>query len=389
MQSLKIVIDARWMLREMSGIGVYTRELIRQFVTMDRDNHYLLLFNDPAVMNQVRNEMFPGNAHNFDTRLIDCVVFSIKSQLVLPGLLTREKADVFHSPNYMIPLPAFPRNGKCRTKCVATIHDVIPLIFPDHAPKSRKSRIYPVYRLLMREIGRRAHAIITVSDASRRDVISQLHIPVKAQTKVVTIYNGVSEQFSVGNAERRLHDSGRERIVLYVGRSDPYKNLPLLVRAFAKAKTKCKFPLRLIIAGQPDSRYPEAQQLVKSLGLDGNVNWTGYLDNDLVNQYHKADLLAHPSLYEGFGLQVAEAMSCGLPVVCTDAGSLPEITGNAAIIVRAGDEDAFCAGMIQVLTDPELACRLSQDGPRQAARFTWQQSAKQTLAIYRKTAEGN
>ena len=163
---MKIVIDARWIFPEISGIGAYTRELIKELALIDQENDYVLLFNDGKVMDRTVRETGTADKLNFRTELLPYGLFSIKNQVLLPRLLKELQADVYHSTNYMIPLPAFPPNKQGTTRCITTIHDVIPMIFPNHAPKSRKAKIYPVYKRLMIEIGKRADTIITDSKAS-------------------------------------------------------------------------------------------------------------------------------------------------------------------------------------------------------------------------------
>jgi glycosyltransferase involved in cell wall biosynthesis len=382
---MRIALDARWIFPEISGIGAYTRDLIRALAGIDRKNEYVLLFSDPAVRDRTIEETGVRNDANLSDRLLPYGVFSPLSQLRLPGILRSERIDVYHSTNYMIPLFAFPSRRKGRTRCVTTIHDVIPMIFPHHAPRSRKARVYPVYRRLMVEVGKRSDAVLTDSAASRRDVIKHLRIPPERSPSVHVIPCGVNERFRPG--DETPPKTGDERRIIYVGRADPYKNVATLIRAFAAARARCPFPVRLLIAGSPDPRYPEAQQLAAELGIDGAMTWTGYLsDEQLVKVYQDADLLVHPSRYEGFGLQIAEAMACGVPVVCSNGGSLPEVAGDAAILLDPDDLDGFADGIERVLTDPGVAASLRARGQRQAAQFTWERTARETLAVYEEVA---
>ena len=387
---MRIGIDARWIFEEISGIGAYTRELIRHLAAADSTNTYLLFFDNPRVMDRTVAETGLGRAANFSTRLLPFGVFSLMGQLRFPGIIAASKLDIYHSTNYMIPILAFPRTTRPgRTKCIVTIHDVIPMIFPNHAPKSRKARLFPIYRRLMIEIGRRANFIITDSEASRRDVISHLRIPENNSSKVRPVYCGVSPRFTPPATGRRPGDSGNDRkqTLLYVGRSDPYKNLATLVKALSLAAKQCRFPLELLIAGPLDSRYPEIGNLVSELGLVNSVRWTGYIsDEELVKTYQTADLLVHPSRYEGFGLQVVEAMACGVPVICSNAGSLPEVAGQAAITLAPDDLTGFASKIRDVLTNTTLAQNLSRKGLGQAAKFSWTRTARETLAIYSEVA---
>lgn len=375
---MKIAIDARWIFPEISGIGNYTRQLLRQFGELDiGDDQFLLIFNDPELKDRTLNETGLMDAANFESECVPWGVFSPKSQLFLPSYLKRKKVDLFHSPNYMIPLLAFPRRRSSRIKCVTTIHDLIPLVFPDHAPKSKKSRLFPVFCAIMNEVGRRSDAIITVSNASRRDILEKLHISPAAANKVHTVYNGVSKRFQPPTTDQRPS-------LLYVGRADPYKNLETLIRALSIVHKTTDLKPNLLLAGSPDPRYPEAMNLANELGLKDMVKWTGYLsDDDLVKTYQSADLLVHPSRYEGFGLQIIEAMACGTPVVSSNGGSLPEVAGDAAIMVDPDDVEGFAAGIIEVLTNPEVADKMQKDGYKQAKKFTWKKAAEETLKVYR------
>jgi glycosyltransferase involved in cell wall biosynthesis len=288
----------------------------------------------------------------------------------------------------MIPLLAFPRNGSGRTKCVVTIHDVIPMIFPSHAPKSRKARLYPINRWLMHQVGIRASAIITDSRASRDDVIKHLQIPSMSEAKVRAVYCGVANRFTAPSA-RKPRTGNEPRTILYVGRSDPYKNIGALICALSIARKKASFPISLTIAGSPDPRYPEAGRLAAELGVADAIKWTGYVsDSELVTAYQQADLLVHPSRYEGFGLQVVEAMSCGLPVISSNAGSLPEVGGDAAILLDPDNVSGFGQNIVEVLSNERLAREMSEKGRIQAAKFTWQRTAAQTLAIYEEIYRG-
>lgn len=388
---MKIAIDARWIYPRISGIGAYTRELLRALATLDTPHEFTVFFDRTDIRNRTAREAGLLDRPRFILRVLPWGVFSPRSQLALPGLLRREGFDVFHSPNYMIPLLAFPRRRPGRVRAVVTIHDVIPLLFPDHAPRSRKSRLFFLYRWLMAEVARRADCLIAVSEASRVDCLSQLRIPPERADRVSAVPNGVSERFvppPEGLAPRRNpEDRATPRTCLYVGRADPYKNLDGLLRAFARARAVAPFPLLLVIAGPRDERYPEAPALARELGIDAQVTWTGYLsDADLLRHYQSADLLALPSRYEGFGLPVMEAMACGTPVLASTAASLREIAGEAAVFADPDDIEGMARGMLEILTQPALAARLAQAGLKRAATFTWARTAERTLAVYERAA---
>ena len=237
----------------------------------------------------------------------------------------------------------------------------------------------------MLEAGARSDAIITVSKASRRDIIKHLKIPHDKENKVCAIYNGVSDQFKPReNSADRLHDTvSVARKILYVGRADPYKNLSTLIRAVDVANRSYESPVSLIIAGSPDPRYPEPEKLVEKLDLHNLVEWTGYIsDSKLVETYQTADILVHPSKYEGFGLQIIEAMACGTPVICSNCGALKEVAGNAAILVDPNDVDRFAEEITRVLSDSALAKEMISKGFARASEFNWKKTAQETLDLY-------
>jgi glycosyltransferase involved in cell wall biosynthesis len=384
---MKVCLDARWIFAEISGVGAYTRSLIRELTLLDRANTYVLLFQNMELVERTARETGFREAPNVSTHVVPYGVFSIRNQLYLPAWLRQNRVDVFHSTNFMLPMLAFPRHRSRTVRAVVTIHDVIPMIFRDHAPRSRKSRVYPLYAGIMREIGARADAIITVSEASRRDIIRHLNIPMHEQEKVTAIHNGVAPTFHETPARHRERGPKDMRTILYVGRADPYKNLGMLLRAFARCRTTVPFPLQLVLAGSPDPRYPEPHALAEELGIADAVRWTGYLTHEqLVDQYRSADVLAHPSRYEGFGLQLVEAMACGVPVVCTMGGSQPEIAGDAALVVPVDNEQAFADAVSNVLRSPELADTLREKGIKRAAVFTWEETARKTVRVYSNVA---
>ena len=383
---MRIAIDARWIFQHISGIGAYTRELITHLLAEDSRNTYLLLFDNAAIHDRTLGETGAGNAANAETALLPYGVFSPWNQLRLGSFLRRKAVDIYHSTNYMIPLLQFPKRRRGRIACVTTIHDVIPMIFPSHAPRSRKARVYPVYRRLMVEIGARSDLVITDSLASRDDIIKHLHIPGEDTARVRHVYCGVSDRFHSGPTPA-VPDPAAPATILYVGRTDPYKNVETLVRAFADARQQTSRPMKLQLVGAPDPRYPEPKRLAESLGITDAIHWTGYLDDDeLAASYRAATVLVHPSRYEGFGLQVAEAMASGTPVICSRAGSLAEVAGDAAILLDEDDTAGFSSAITRVVDDPDFAAELSRKGRAQASQFTWTATARSTLALYEEVA---
>jgi len=381
---MKIAIDTRWIFPEISGIGAYTRALVSELAAIDTQNEYLLLFDRPEMRERVVSELSLANHANFGSVLLKHGLFSLANQLTTPRVLRRHRVDVFHSSNYMIPFLAFQRNQLGRIGCTVTIHDVIPMIFPHHAPKSRKARLYPIYRALMVYVGHVADHIIADSTVSRQDIIEHLRIQPNRTDCVHTIPCGVSDAYrSLPARQAKPADSEALRTIIYVGRLDPYKNVDTLLRAFAVIRENSPVPVELAIVGAPDPRYPHYPALARELGIEDALRWTGYLsDAELLEVFAHADLLIHPSRYEGFGLQVAEAMAAGIPVISSTGGSLPEVAGNAALMVDPDDTAGFARQALDVLSSSDAWQRLSALGRKQSARFTWRRTAEETLKIY-------
>jgi len=381
---MKIGIDARWIFRETSGIGVYTRELIRHLAEIDRQNQYVLFFRDAVLKEAMQGEIASFPAGNFSAFLLNFGLFSIKNQLSMPAIINELHLDVFHSTNYMIPLRAFPRNRSGKTACVINIHDLIPLIFSKATPHALKTRFSPLYRWLMKEVTMRSNLIITGSKSSLNDIVNFLYC---RPERILTIPDGVSVGFHPAKADilpsqdPRL--SRRKKIILWVGRRDPYKNLTGLTEAFSMLRKNYRGPLELRLVGPADSRYPEASQRVVALGLADAVTWVGHIsESELVAEYQNANVFVLPSYYEGFGLPILEAFACGTPVICSNKSSLPEICGKAALMVDPKDITGICDAMHRVLTDARLAGDLAERGLKQAAGFNWRETAKKTILAY-------
>ncbi|MBN1269573.1 MAG: glycosyltransferase family 4 protein [Kiritimatiellae bacterium] len=376
---MKIAIDARWIFEELSGIGTYTRELIRHLALADRENSYILLFDSVQMLNRTERWAELEKAPNFDSRIVPYGPFSLRGQWGMRSRLRELGADVYHSTNYMIPLAAFPRHLHRRTRCVITIHDLIPLLFPEYTPRAKKTRLFPVYRRLMMQVGARADVILCPSASSRADVLRALAIPDQRHGRVIVIPEGVSPAFRQDPDARK-----NNRTILYVGRQDPYKNVTRLIEAFAALRKERVPEAELRIVGPHDPRYPEADQKARELGVTGAITWCGYLEEkDLVKAYQRADVFVLASDYEGFGLPALEAMACGTPVVCSNVTSLPEVAGDAALMVNPHDTRALADAIARVLTDPALAAELGRKGCEQAARFNWSRTAQETLAAYK------
>jgi glycosyltransferase involved in cell wall biosynthesis len=291
----------------------------------------------------------------------------------LPLRARLDRADVYHIPaQTMATLLCFQRFPG---PVVVTVLDIIPhLVRGDRElDTSRHAMERLFYRLAMAGL-RRADALVAISAYTKRTLVEALGLP---EERIHVVYPAVDhERFRPLDVPPQFRARyGQEeagRHILYVGSDDPRKNLPTLLHAFAAVRQQLS-GAKLLLAGA--SEFPRQRQrlagLVEALGLGGQVRFLeGVADEDLPLLYNLAGALAMPSLYEGFGLPVAEAMACGTPVVCSNATALPEVAGPAALLVSPRDPEAMAAALLRVLTDGDLAAGMRRQGLTQAAAFT-------------------
>ena len=365
---MKIAIDARKL--HDFGIGTYIRNLLRHLSRIDRENEYVLLCHqsDMAVAGTL--------GENFRTVLEPAANYSVSEQFHIPLVLMREKPDVFHAPHYVLPVAV-------RSRSVVTIHDCIHLMFPQYLPNRAA---YAYARGAMWSAARKSDRILTVSEASKRDILHFFNVP---PDKIVVVYNGIDERFWIQPSPEEIARV-RERFqldhgfVLYAGTIKPHKNLVRLIEAFAALRKGEFEELKLLIIGDEISKLPALRRAVHSHKLHKHVRFLGFLpDETLAALYRLAAVFVFPSLYEGFGLPPLEAMASGTPVVTSNVSSLPEVAGDAAILVDPYDVSSIVDGVRRVLTDPLLADELRRKGLTRARDFSWERSVTRTHDIYR------
>jgi glycosyltransferase involved in cell wall biosynthesis len=363
MVSSLIAIDARYVSGHMSGIARYTLNLLRGLESARTAPPVILLTSDPSAL--------PAEVRSSAAfRLLRIAGRpGPRDQWGLARRLESEGIGLFYSPDAWTPMTgAFRR--------IITIHDLIPLLCRPYLRQSWKARLAVLWKAWLNLQCRRADAVVTVSRSSARDIRRHLGVPAE---KLHVIYNSVCVPDD--GTDGSPGEAARGPYVLYVGRRDPYKNLCGLVEAFARVQ-RTHPALRLIVVGPLDPRYPEAEAAARRLGLDGSAQFTGQVgDAELCALYRGASLLALPSLREGFGLPPLEAMSFGVPVVASNVASLPEVCGDAALLVDPLDPPALAVAMERILSDAPLAETLRRRGLKQAARFTPSAQAAQTLAL--------
>lgn len=370
------VLDARTATDHFPGIGRYVSSLAQAMSAQLNRDEQLLVLLQPGQ--QSRWTDLEQTHPQVECVAVQATPFSLRQQWLVPRILRGHRADVYHSPYYLMPYrPSVP--------VILTIHDLIPQLFPRYV--SLRARI--VFRFTTALALRCAEHVICVSGATRRDLEAHYQI---GSSSLTTIHEAASPQFrplpaATVSEMRRKYDLPQS-YSLYFGSNKPHKNLVRLVRAWNHLLSS--FPQRppaLVIAGQWDARYPEARRLATRLGLGSYVHFLGPVpDKDLPALYSGASLFVFPSLYEGFGLPVVEAMSCGCPVACSNASSLPEIAGDAALLFDPRSIESMVDSIRSMLQDEMLRRELAERSTRRAAHFSWQRTAGETLAIYRALA---
>jgi alpha-1,3-rhamnosyl/mannosyltransferase len=374
---MRIGIDGRYIQDHFPGIGRYTYNLSRALTQVAPDEVFVLLHN-PALLNTRYDLACLIHLPNIELVRINVPTFSWTEQLRLPLVIGYLSLDVCHSPYYIKPywLPC---------PSVVTIYDLISKLYPQYLP-SPWARL--TFEFATRLALRSAQRVITASQAARSDLIVLYHL---APKKIAVTPLAADERFRPLNQKeielvRHKYDLP-EHYALYLGINKPHKNLVRLIEAWSLLIGHCSLGFGhwpLVIAGHWDPRYPQARERAQQLGLEQRVRFLGPVaEADLPALYSGADLFVFPSLYEGFGLPVLEAMACGVPVVCSKTSSLPEIVGEAALTFDPLDVEEMAAKIEKALGDEALREEMREKGLQRAARFSWERTAEKTLEVYR------
>ena len=366
---MRVAIDARKL--HDFGIGTYIRNLLRHLARIDHDTEFVLLCTEADL--GVAAQLGP----NFRSVLEPAPNYSIREQIHVPWVLRRERPDLFHAPHYVLP-------AAIHCNSVVTIHDCIHLMFPQYLPNRMA---YAYARAQMWTAAHRSDCILTVSDASKRDILHLFNIPPE---KIVVVYNAIDAHFSVTphpDAVARVRERYQldHRFLLYVGNIKPHKNLVRLIEAFSELRTGDLEDLKLLIIGDEISKLPALRHAVHRHKLHKHVRFLGYVpDDQLAVLYRLAAVFVFPSLYEGFGLPPLEAMASGTPVVVSNVSSLPEVVGDAAVLVDPHDIDSIVDGLRCVLTNPARADDMRRKGLERSREFSWERSVARTLEVYKR-----
>ena len=359
----------------MAGAGVYTYQLVRALAGVTY-RHHLTVLSRPGLF----EDLATGYEH------VEIVTVEPRSparrlvweQTALPLLLRRLQIDVLHSPHHHT--PAWPRIGGLRSlRRVVTFHDVTFLLMAERYPLSR--RLY--MEAVTRASARLADGIIVPSRAVRDDVMRRLGV---SKERIVVIPEAPAARYrpaEAGEIARVRRKYGLpQRFILSVGSLEPGKNRRRLLHALRGARAS-GFDYALAIAGQPAWRHEDEPALAERLGIADAVRFLGYVpDEDMPALYSGATLLAFPSLYEGFGLPVLEAMACGTPVLTSQGSATEEVAGGAAALADPRSQSSIEGALVRLLADDGERSRLRDLGLERAAQFSWERTARDTLSVY-------
>jgi glycosyltransferase involved in cell wall biosynthesis len=370
---MRIAIDGSAIPKQMAGAGVYTYQLTRALAALKAD-HEIVAFARPGVFDDVAGlRVVRVGQKNPALRLA-------WEQTALPILLRRHKIDVLHSPHHHTPVVVGPGIRR-----VVTINDVTFLILPDRYPPTRRRYMTAVTWAAARV----ATAVIVPSETVKADVVEHLKL---TEERVTVIPDAQGPEFQPASdqavARVRTKYELNGPFVLSVGSLEPGKNRTRLIKAFAELD-EAFAEVQLAIAGQPAWNYEGDQALIKELNLHTRVRFLGYVpDADLPPLYTAAFCSAFPSLYEGFGIPVLESMACGTPVITSNIGSTREIAGDAALLADPYDVVALTGALSSLLGDEEACLDLAARGIERAKQYSWERTAKETMAVYEQVTSG-
>lgn len=377
---MRIAINGNFWNKPNTGTGQYLRALLPALVQRDFENDYSLIA--PFTLDDVP---FCVSARPMRVALNPVSENLGKlwfEQIAFVRACTRENAALAHVPYFAPPLFS-------RAPIVVTIHDLIPLILPLY----RGSLLVRAYTQLVSAGARRADAIIADSECSKRDIVARLDIP---ESRVHVVYLAADARYHpiAATTPDRQKLGLPEKFLLYLGGYDQRKNVRVLIEAFAQLPEFYRTGIRLVLGGvklgEDSAFFPDPRRLAHEAKLpDDAIQYLGWVNEaDKPALYASASAFLFPSLYEGFGLPPLEAMACGAPVIASNASSLPEIVGDAGMLIHPNDPRAWAEAIRAIVSDPARRAELSARGITQSKKFSWERAAKETLTVYQSAIDG-
>jgi glycosyltransferase involved in cell wall biosynthesis len=369
---MRFGIDARLVHYSKAGIGQYIIHLVQGLAEIDSENEYLLL--------QSRKDRSTIVNHpNFDRVTLWTPSHHRFEQIALYAETFRLGLDLLHSPDFIPP-------RRIRSGSVITVHDLAFLLYP-HFLTREAARYYGHIDQAVRW----ADHIIADSENTKQDTMEHLGVP---EDKITVVYVAADPAYQPVD-----RDAARAFVqqtygldgpyLLFVSTIEPRKNLPTLLHAFRQSRDCYRVDIKLAVVGSKGWLWNDSLDHIELLGLEDDVRVLGRVPTpDLVQIYNAAEALVHPAFYEGFGLPPLEALLCGTPVVASNVASIPEVVGDAALLVDPNNVDELSVSIWRVLTDSKLRREMITRGFKQAERFSWERTARETRDIYTRTVQG-
>ncbi len=370
MSPMRFAVDAHALGRHLTGNETYVRNLLRAFSEIDRDSDFLAYISEPSA-----EALVP---ERFDVRRVASSPYA-RLGWDIPGRLRTDKVDLLHV-QYTAPV-------LCNVPVVVTVHDVSYLQHPEYFTFGRRTQL----RCTVAYTIRKAAAVLTVSEFSKESILREYNIP---SEKIHVVPNASSSDFRVVGREKAVAAARKilgfqQPFVLTVGDLQPRKNHVALIGAFANlVAAHPQLPHKLVLVGKDTWFAPKVREAAQNSGVADRIHFAGFVsDADLVSLYNACDCFIFPSLYEGFGLPIIEAMACGRAVACSDTSAMPEVADGAGLLFDPRSEDAMLRAMADILRDSELRGRMERLAVQRASLFSWQRSAKATLDVYKQVVE--
>lgn len=361
-------------INERGGIVVYTKNLIENLLAIDGSNQYVFIYGNDTSLGS-----YPGHP-NVKEIIVRAPNKLIWDQYCVPKIIRQEGIDLIFNPKLSVPLFS-PVNS------ILTMHGLEQFAVP-HIFK-KMDRIY--FTMMMPFYCRRARAIISMTDTGKRDLVRYLNV---RPGKIFVINESHNKRFRIINDSAFLLDIRKkynlpEKYALFVGGLTPLKNFSNILRAIKYLKEMSGVRIKLVSIGFKRWKYEKDLELISSLGLNDDVLLLGFIpDEEMPALYNSATCFVFPSLYEGFGIPVPESQACGCPVIVSNTGALPEVSGGAGLLINPNDYKDIANAIHRIFTDKGLRKELINKGLENAGRFSWERCARETLALFNKVYEG-
>ena len=364
---MKICIDVRSALKQKTGIGYYTLNLVNSLAKIDKENRYYLYSKIRLFNHKKHPPKLPGR--NFK-HIIDRFGSSFNFAL--------KKIDIFHTSSYVLPrLKA--------SKLVVVVHDVIHKAYPKGHTQETIEKIDKDLANILKDVDR----VIVISDTTRKDLLKFYDFP---EDKVKLIYPGVNVDFSFESHIDPYRILKKYKIknpfILFVGTLEPRRNIEGLIKAYKILKDNFNLIHQLVIVGMRGWLYNSIFNLTDKLGLRESIVFIGYIPREDLSCFYKlADVFVYPSFYEGFGMPILEAFSFGAPVVTSAVSATAEVSSDAALLVNPEKEEDIAEAIRKVITDKALRDNLIERGKKRLKDFSWEKSAERTLEVFKECVE--